>query len=150
MDNTASLDISNVISTLMQNPTALSALGSIMQSIGQRTDTAEQKSSQDMLSALGSIAESVGQKTQQPAPQKAQLDSILGLLSPASEHKETPSEKTSHSPLGSKEEIKNRIALLNAVKPFLCKERQEKLLLIIKLLRLSELGELANLLGKLS
>ena len=65
------------------------------------------------------------------------------------EQKEPPPEKHEQNPFGSKEDIKNRIALLNAVKPFLSEKRQEKLELIIKLLKLSELGELTKLLGKL-
>ena len=50
---------------------------------------------------------------------------------------------------GTKEDIKNRIALLGAVKPYLSQSRRDMLENIIKLLRLTELGELGSLLGRM-
>ncbi len=50
---------------------------------------------------------------------------------------------------GSKEDIKNRIALLGAVKPYLSQSRRDMLENIIKLLRLTELGELGSILGRM-
>lgn len=49
--------------------------------------------------------------------------------------------------LGGKEESENRIRLLNALRPYLCEERRNKLDVLIRLLRIVELGELRGLLG---
>ena len=123
MDNTQLGDLGAVISALSRNPEALSALGSIMGSLNKKP----------------------------PSPEKGSFDSsgILSLLS-GGRTEERAAESVSKNPFGSKEDIKNRIALLNAVKPFLSNERREKLELIVKLLKLSELGELTALLGKLN
>lgn len=123
MDNTQLGDLGAVIGALSRNPEALSALGSIMGSLNKKPSSPEKGSfdASGLLSLLG------GGRTE-----------------------EKPTELISKNPFGSKEDIKNRIALLNAVKPFLSNERQEKLELVIKLLKLSELGELTSLLGKLS
>ena len=122
MDN-SQLDLGAVIGALSRNPEALSALGSIMGSLNKKPSSPEKGSfdASGLLSLLG------GGKTE-----------------------EKPTESVGKNPFGSKEDIKNRIALLNAIKPFLGNERREKLELIIKLLKLSELGELTALLGKLS
>lgn len=124
MDNTQSIDLSSVISALSQNPAALSAIGSIMENINKKPPPP-------------------------PEPKGLDIGALLSLLGAKNEQKEPPPEKHEQNPFGSKEDIKNRIALLNAVKPFLSEKRQEKLELIIKLLKLSELGELTKLLGKL-
>ena len=48
--------------------------------------------------------------------------------------------------LGTQEEIKNRIVLLNALRPYLSEARREKLETVIKLMRLAEIGALSSLL----
>ena len=123
MDNTQLGDLGAVIGALSRNPEALSALGSIIGGLNKKA----------------------------PAPEKNGLDAsaLLSLLSGGGKE-EKPSEASVKNPFGSKEDIKNRIALLNAIKPFLSSERREKLDLVVKLLKLSELGELTALLGKLS
>lgn len=123
MDNAQPVDLSAVISALSQNPAALSAIGSIMENINKKPPPP-------------------------PEPKPLDVGALLGLLGAKNQQRETE-ERREPSPLGSKEDIKNRIALLNAVKPFLSEKRREKLELVIKLLQLSELGELAKLLGKL-
>ena len=47
--------------------------------------------------------------------------------------------------LGSSEDIKNRINLLNAVRPYLSEARRQRLDTVIKLMRLSELGTLSSM-----
>lgn len=49
--------------------------------------------------------------------------------------------------LGGKAESENRIRLLNALRPYLSEERRSKLDMILKLLRLAELGKLSGLLN---
>ena len=122
MDNTQLGDLSSLIGTLSQNPAALSALGSIIENMSKK-----------------------------PAPTPSEggtldIGGLIGLLSAPADTKKNEE----NTPFGSKEDVKKRIALLNAVKPFLSEQRREKLELVIKLLRLSELGELTKLLGKLN
>ncbi len=124
MDNSQLGDLSAVIGALSQNPAALSAIGSIM--------------------------ENINKKTPPPEPKGLDVGAILGLLGAKNENGEAPHEKREQGPFGSKEDVRNRIALLNAVKPFLSEKRRERLELIIKLLKLSELGELTRLLSNLS
>ncbi len=124
MDNTQLGDLSAIIGALSQNPAALSAIGSIM--------------------------ENINKKPPPPEPKPLDVGALLGLLGAKNETREAPSEKHELTPFGSKEDVKNRIALLNAVKPFLSEKRRERLDLVIKLLKLSELGELTKLLSKLS
>lgn len=124
MDSDKLGDISKLIGVLSQNPAALSALGGIMESMNQKPPPSESR--------------------------PLDVSSLLSLLSGNTERNEKPPEEAPLSPFGSKDDVKKRIALLNAVKPFLSEIRREKLELIIKLLRLSELGELTKLLGKLN
>ena len=49
--------------------------------------------------------------------------------------------------LGGKTDSENRIRLLNALRPYLGEERREKLDLILKLLKLAELGHIGKLLS---
>lgn len=98
-----------------------------------------------LLSVIGSLTESLQNQSKTETAKNADLSPLLGLLGAKEQNKTTEA-----SPFGSKEDIKNRIALLDAVKPFLSEQRRERLDLIIKLLKLSELGELTGLLGKMS
>ena len=126
MENSQLENLSAIIGALSQNPAALSMLGSIMQNINKNPPAPEQNT--------------------------PDMGALFGLLGSKKEAAEGSNERhEAHgSPFGSKEDNKKRIALLNAVKPFLGDERREKLDMIIKLLRLSELGELASLLGKMN
>lgn len=84
------------------------------------------------------------------------IESILRALSIA-QGTSSPNGKTHNSSndffdpirhtLGGKEESENRIRLLNALRPYLCEERRNKLDVLIRLLRIVELGELKGLLG---
>ena len=51
--------------------------------------------------------------------------------------------------LGGKAEAENRIRLLNALRPYLSEERRCKLDLLLKLLKLAELGKLSGLLNSI-
>ena len=116
-------DLSAVIGALSKNPAILTALGSLMDSAAKKPP---------------------------PEPKSPDIGAILGLLGAKNDRAEG-SDPTAHNGIfGSKEDVENRIALLSAVRPFLSKQRQEKLDLLIKLLKLSELGELTKLLGKIS
>ena len=116
-------DLSAVIGALSKNPAILTALGSLMEA---------------------------GAKKPSPEPKSPDIGAILGLLGAKNDSEERSASVTHSGIFGSKEDVENRIALLCAVRPFLSKERQEKLDILIKLLKLSELGEITKLLGKIS
>ncbi len=101
-----------------------------------------------MLSLLANIMKSSQPKKEAERPPAPDISSLLGLLGMNSQTGKQSSENTS-GVFGSKEEMKNRISLLNAVKPYLSEERKDKLESVVKLLKLTELGELSALLGKL-
>ena len=121
MDSGGLGDLSAVIGALSKNPAMLSALGGIMESLNQKPP---------------------------PEPKSPDIGALLGLLTGKSESEEKRPSSGGGGIFGSKEDVQNRIALLSAVKPFLSRERQEKLDLLVKFLKLSELGELTRLLGK--
>ncbi len=127
MDNGKFSDLSSLLSTLSQNPAALSALGSIMESINKKNISPDP-----------------------PKTENFDAGKLLGLLGAVNSSRENTSGKSSFSPFGSKEDVKNRIALLNAINPFLSEKRRQILDLIIKLLKLSELGELGKLFNALN
>ena len=49
--------------------------------------------------------------------------------------------------LGDKSDSENRLRLLNALRPYLSEERREKLDMLLKLLKLAELGKLSGILS---
>ena len=104
-----------------------------------------------IMNAISGLA-SNSQKAPAPPPADA-LSSILGLLG-SEKHSEEKKEPEKHgsglnisSIFGSQEEIKNRIILLNAVRPYLSEERRQRLEAVIRLLKLAELGALGSALG---
>lgn len=112
-----------------------------------------------MMQMLSSLLSSQQPKPQpKPEPQSsispdalASLMSMLGGSKNTDDRTRSPSNSVStpklSSVFGSQEEIKNRIILLNAVRPYLSETRKERLEAVIKLLRLAELGGLSSLLG---
>ena len=123
MDNEKLSDLGAVLGALSKNPAILSTIGELMGNVNKKTPPEE--------------------------PKSPDIGAILGLLGAGAQKEPQPSLPES-KPLGSKEDMQNRIALLNAVKPFLSEQRREKLELIIKLMKLFELGELTKLLGRLN
>ena len=110
------------------------------------------KDDPEAIKVLSSLMGALSGQKSEPKPPKAEangdgLAAILSLL----QGKNEPSPPKEASPtgkaFGSQEEMKNRIALLCAVKPYLSEARQQKLETVIKLLRLAELGTLGKLLG---
>lgn len=133
MDNMGSINFAELmplIAKLGENPAALSALSGLMSSLGS------------------------SQKKEPPPPPKSSENSgadpfsaLMGLMNGASGGAKPQSDNGMERIFGSREEIKNRILLLNAVRPYLCEERRQRLEAVIKLLRLAELGTLGSLLG---
>lgn len=123
-----SFDLGSLVSALSEDPKALSAIAGLMETL--KSPPKPQKSSP--LSDADSFKGLIGMLTQggnAPEPPKNQQSTPLAKL------------------FGSKEEVRCRIALLSALKPYLSESRCEKLDTVIKLLKLSELGELSRLTG---
>ncbi len=120
-------DIGTVISMLQSNPEMLKMLSSIMSSANQKPEPPKSAPSADALSSIMSMLG--GQKNADDVTRKA------------------PKQPNPLSVFGSGEEIKNRIALLSAVRPYLSETRKERLETVIKLLRVAELGGLGSLLN---
>ncbi len=122
-----------------------SELGAVVNALKSKPELAQ------MLS--GMIASSPPKtETKKEEPSSDALASLLGLLGGVSnERTRKPQNVQSGSELssvfGSREEIKNRIVLLQAVRPYLSETRKERLETVIKLLRLAEIGTLSSLLG---
>lgn len=89
-----------------------------------------------------------GQKSDSPPPKnEPQGDPLSSILSMMNGTKTEPKREADGGGIfGSREEIKNRIMLLSAVKPYLSEGRREKLETVIKMLRLAEIGTLGSLL----
>ena len=137
MDNLGNLNIAELmplIAKLGENPAALSALSGLMGSMG---------------------GASVKREAPPPRATDTQgadaLSAIMGLLGGSAPQKKDGGEKAGVSVnasrvFGTQEEIKNRILLLSAVRPYLSEERRQRLETVIRLLRLAELGSLGSLL----
>ena len=102
-----------------------------------------------IMSAISGLAGN----NQKPPPKSDALSSILDMLG-SEKHSEEKKESEKRSSglnissiFGSQEEIKNRIILLNAVRPYLSEERRQRLEAVIRLLKLAELGALGSALG---
>ncbi len=121
-------DIGTLISKLGENPEMLGAVSSLM----------------------GMLSQTKKEAPKPPPAPEFDASSLLGLLSSfGGSDNSKPGEQGPMSKIfGTKEEMHHRIALLNAVKPYLSEERREKLDTVIKLLKLTELGELSGLLNR--
>ena len=138
MDNMGSINFAELmplIAKLGENPAALSALSGLMSSMGGAQS-----------------------KKEPPPPPKSPdgmagdpFSAIMGLMNGASGgingSERSRQDMGMERIFGSREEIKNRILLLSAVRPYLSEERRHRLEAVIKLLRLAELGSLGSLLG---
>lgn len=119
-------DIGSLLSALTENPAALNAIGSLLGAVNQQRKEPE--------------------PPKRPSDDLNGLQALLGALS--SGNNQGSESHDSVTVFGSKDDLKNRIALLNALRPFLSENRRSKLELILKLMKLSELGQLSSLLSK--
>lgn len=136
-----SLDLGSVISALGNDPKTLSAIAGLMEMMKTPKDRTEVRSesgggapdADKLAGLLGTLSQSLGNNAQSNGrgPRDGRSAPLSGIF-------------------GSKEEVRCRIALLSALKPYLSESRCERLETVIKLLKLSELGELSRLTGLLN
>ena len=129
MDGMNFSDLSAIMNALKENPQMLQLLSSLISSGGQAKARQDQQNSDSFASLMSMLG---GAK----APNESTRD-----------RQNVPSATKLSSVLGSPEEIKNRIVLLSAIRPYLSETRKDRLEAVIKLLRLAELGGLSSLLG---
>ena len=142
MDNLNFAEMLPIFTRLIENPEAMSALSGLLGAMnGQKGEQNAPKKEKEndsfsaFMSALGKNAQG-GKRGQDGGLDQGVLNS-LGVADHG---------KKGSNPFGTSEEIKNRICLLNAVRPYLSDLRREKLETVIKLLSLAELGTLGSLL----
>ena len=127
MEGTGGLNFGELlplIARLGENPAALNALSGLMGAMN--TPKAEPKQSSEQSDPGALLSALLGQR---PTGGEAQGAKATGGI------------------FGTGQDMKNRIALLSAVAPFLSEERRGRLETVIKLLRVAELGTLSTLLG---
>ena len=142
MDGIQLSDISSLISRLSENPGAVQALGSLLGNLNQQPQReAPRSDSGDLSGLLGNLGSLLngGERTQKERVEQTRSDP------PKKDH--GISERITGI-FGTREEIKNRILLLNALRPYLSEPRRERLEMVIKFLKLTELGELGSLLNR--
>lgn len=152
MDGLQLSDLSGMISRLSENPAAMNALSSMLGNLGQSPPkSAPKNENPDILSVLGSLSSLMN-----GSPPKPEYSARSEPLPPPQKERDGEDRFQSDRPhsdrlssiFGTREEIKNRILLLNALRPYLSETRRERLELVIKLLKLTELGELGALLNR--
>lgn len=142
MDGIQLSDLSSLISRLSENPAAIQALGSLLGGLNQQSSKEPPRSEGGELSGiLGNLGSLLNGSDRSPKDRIEQAK----LEPPKKEH--GISERITGI-FGTREEIKNRILLLNALRPYLSEPRRERLEMVIKFLKLTELGELGALLNR--
>ena len=155
MDN--SIDVLSLISELSKDPGALGAISELLKSFG---NSRPQQPSESVQNA--NFPQFTAPSHQMP-PQTTGcngngfspelLTSLLSSLggSGKAEERKNESDCGSHGSLnkllGGKTESENRTRLLNALRPYLSEERRTKIDLILKLLKVAELGKLSGILN---
>lgn len=134
MNNINFAELMPLITALSENPAALNMISALMNGSTQSASPPSPPPPPDS-----------------GKPDNGELFSKLMSVMGNSQNKSKPETKALPSAVssifGSNEEIKNRMVLLNAVRPYLSEERRNRLEAVIKLLRLAELGTLGSLLG---
>ena len=139
------MDINALLSALGSNPAILNALSGIMSNPTPPTkapSTSDSGLDPRLLSVLSGLI-----------PQAAPKQSGAQCASTYDQRdREGCSDKgniadTIHRMLGGKADCENRVRLLNALRPYLSEDRRCKLDLILKLLKIAELGQLSGILS---
>lgn len=158
-------DLSTIISALSANPSAMGAITELLKNLGgsgspsaspppsegareseypqftaytphsPHSDNREQSGSglsPELMGALLSALGSGSTRDRKPEDHIAPCDSCQGSVNKL---------------LGSKTDSENRRCLLNALRPYLGEERRAKLDLLLKLLKVAELGKLSGFLN---
>ena len=152
MDGIQLSDLSGIISRLSENPSAVQALGSLLGNLSQQPPKEPPRADGNDLSGilgnLGSLLNGgAARKLNDAGADRSQKEWSDRASHEPPKRENGLSERISGI-FGTREEIKNRILLLNALRPYLSEQRRERLEMVIKFLKLTELGELGALLNR--
>ena len=152
MDGVQLSDLSGLISRLSENPAAIQALGSLIGNLNQQPPKEPVRSeSGDLSGLLGNLGSLLngggGRNVNENVVDRGQNDKNDRSRAEQPKREHGISERITGI-FGTREEIKNRILLLNALRPYLSEPRRERLEMVIKFLKLTELGELGSLLNR--
>lgn len=157
-----SLDLSAILSGLGSDPSALGAIAELLKGMGNGSPRPQQANA---TAEAGNFSQFTAPSPQPQPPQSytgnqqgspsGLSPELLGTLLSAlgnTPQKTTPNQTNGNQGgieklLGGKTESENRVRLLNALRPYLSEERRNKLDIILKLLKIAELGKLSGLLG---
>ena len=149
MDGLQLSDLGNILSRLSENPNAMNAISGLLGNLSSSPKRETPKNeTDDIFNLLASLGGMRGGEANSGAQKPNQEPFSQGF--PRIENSSQKREQSNplSSIFGTREEIKNRILLLNALKPYLSESRRERLEMVIKLLKLTELGELSSLLNR--
>jgi len=146
-------DISALLSALGSNPAILNVLSNVMSPKSPESPRQEPPSPKPsdisangidprLLSALSGML-----RSSPPAPTPPPPAVDYGQHSDCDCADKGNASGALHRMLGGKAECENRIRLLNALRPYLSEERRGKLDLLLKLLKIAELGQLSGILN---
>ena len=144
-------DFGSIISTLSSNPALMGMISELMKNTAPpRPDPPPQPQMQraETNGAFGAngidprLLGTLASFLSQGSPNNTEPKNTVAQLQAPQENTENILSKL----LGDRSESENRVRLLNALRPYLSEDRREKLDLILKLLKLAELGHLSGLL----
>ncbi len=155
MDN--SIDVLSLISELGKDPAALGAISELLKSLGNGRPQQPQENTQaanftQFTAPSHLMPPQNGGGNGNGFPPEL-LSSLLSSISGNGKQEERKSESDcgSHGSvnklLGGKTDAENRTRLLNALRPYLSEERRAKIDIILKLLKVAELGKLSGILN---
>ena len=104
------------------------------------------KENPQLMQMLMGMMSAGSQPKNEPKPQAPDIMSLLSGMQKNTPPSHPSNEKSDGGVFGSGEDNKRRIALLNAVRPYLSESRQTRVDTVIKLLKIAELGTLSSLL----
>lgn len=152
MDGIQLSDLSGIISRLSENPAAIQAIGSLFGNLNQQPPKEPPRTEGGDLSGilgnLGSLLNGGGSRNVNETGGEHTQKAWNEEFKPDPPKREHGLSERITSIFGTREEIKNRILLLNALRPYLSESRRERLEMVIKFLKLTELGELGALLNR--
>ena len=164
MDNLP--NILSLISSLGNDPAALGAMTELLKNLGTATPRQSPANVAPVVN-FPQFTASLPQKTQSQTENRLDdaegnsADILSTLLSALGSKQDGEQEKCHHANteeetqgsigklIGGKTEAENRTRLLNALRPYLGEERRCKLDLILKFLKIAELGKLSGILNSI-
>ena len=159
----SSLDIAGILSALSSNPALMGTLTELLKGTSPKSE----QQPESIPSVIDSTQFTASSSQQSPANGAHQggngispelIGTLLSAFGQSAANEARSSESTNqyesnssqvslNKLLGGKTDCENRTRLLNALRPYLGEERRSKLDVILKLLKIAELGKLSGILS---